>query len=60
VSVVLPLVFVSAWLVPLVWLGWFFLLEPLNHGGGRASNASRCTWRFAVGSRLGDPDDPVL
>lgn len=37
VSVVLPLVVVSAWLVPLVWLGWVLLLEPLNARSGRPS-----------------------
>jgi hypothetical protein len=37
VSVVLPLVVVSPWLVPLVWLGWGCLLEPLNYRAGRAS-----------------------
>lgn len=33
----LPLVVVSRWLVPLVWLGWLFLLEPLNARAGRPS-----------------------
>jgi hypothetical protein len=37
VSVVLPLVIVSAWLVPLVWIGWALLLEPLNARAGRPS-----------------------
>jgi len=37
VSVVLPLVVVSAWLVPLVWIGWTLLLEPLNARAGRPS-----------------------
>jgi hypothetical protein len=37
VSVVLPLVVVSAWLVPLVWIGWVLLLEPLNYRRGRPS-----------------------
>ena len=34
VSVVLPLAFVSVWLVPLVWVGWALLLEPLNYRRG--------------------------
>lgn len=34
VAVVLPLLVVNAWLVPLVWLGWVFLLEPLNARAG--------------------------
>ena len=37
VSVVLPLLVVSAWLVPLVWTGWALLLEPLNSKRGRPS-----------------------
>jgi hypothetical protein len=37
VMVVLPLVFVSSWLVPLVWIGWSLLLEPLNARAGRPS-----------------------
>src|SRR5204863_18072 len=37
VSVVLPLVIVSAWLVPLVWIGWALVLEPLNARAGRPS-----------------------
>jgi len=36
-SVVLPLAVVSAWLVPLVWVGWALLLEPLNCRRGRPS-----------------------
>ena len=36
-SVVVPLVVVSAWLVPLVWIGWALLLEPLNCRAGRPS-----------------------
>ena len=35
--VVLPLVVVSAWLVPLVWTGFVLLLEPLNARAGRPS-----------------------
>lgn len=30
VGAILPLVFVSSWLVPLVWLAYIFLLDPLN------------------------------
>ncbi len=37
VSVALPLVVVSAWLVPLVWIGWALLLEPANYRSGRPS-----------------------
>src|SRR5713101_3938913 len=37
VSVTLPLAVVSAWLVPLVWVGWALLLEPLNCRRGRSS-----------------------
>jgi hypothetical protein len=37
VAVVLPLVVVSAWLVPLVWTGFALLLEPLNYRRGRPS-----------------------
>jgi hypothetical protein len=37
VFVVLPLVVVSAWLVPLVWTGFVLLLEPLNYRSGRPS-----------------------
>lgn len=37
VSAALPLVVVSRWLVPLVWLGWIALLEPLNARAGRPS-----------------------
>ena len=37
VGVVVPLVFVSIWLVPLVWAGWVLLLEPLNYRRGRPS-----------------------
>jgi hypothetical protein len=61
VSVVLPLVFVSVWLVPLVWLGWLFLLEPLNDRAGRASwlrdlrqgDASRLAALLASGAICG-------
>jgi hypothetical protein len=37
VCVVLPLVIVSAWLVPLVWTGFVLLLEPINYRRGRPS-----------------------
>jgi hypothetical protein len=37
VCVTLPLAVVSAWLVPLVWIGWILLLEPLNSRRGRPS-----------------------
>ena len=37
VSVVLPLVVVSTWLVPLVWVGWVLVLEPLNYRRGLPS-----------------------
>ena len=37
VCVTLPLVVVSAWLVPLVWAGFALLLEPLNARAGRPS-----------------------
>ncbi len=37
VSVVLPLAVVSTWLVPLVWVGWALLLEPLNYRRGLPS-----------------------
>ena len=37
VMVALPLVIVSEWLVPLVWMGWALLLEPLNARAGRPS-----------------------
>jgi hypothetical protein len=37
VMVVLPLAIVSRWLVPLVWVGFALLLEPLNARAGRPS-----------------------
>jgi hypothetical protein len=37
VCVLLPLVVVSPWLVPLVWVGFILLLEPLNAAAGRPS-----------------------
>ena len=57
VGVVLPLAVVSPWLVPLVWMGWVLLLEPLNYRSGRpswladlaAGDASRVTALLASG-----------
>jgi hypothetical protein len=37
VVAVLPLVVVSSWLVPFVWIGWILMLEPLNYRRGRPS-----------------------
>src|SRR2546427_10704770 len=37
IGVILPLVVVSAWLIPLVWIGWVLLLEPVNYRRGRPS-----------------------
>jgi len=37
IGVVVPLVVVSTWLVPLVWIGWVLMLEPLNYRRGRPS-----------------------
>jgi hypothetical protein len=37
VMIVVPLVIVSSWLVPLVWMGFALLLEPLNARAGRPS-----------------------
>lgn len=37
IMVVMPLVIVSSWLVPLVWMGFALLLEPLNVRAGRPS-----------------------
>jgi hypothetical protein len=37
VMAVVPLVIVSSWLVPLVWVGWALLLEPMNARAGRPS-----------------------
>jgi hypothetical protein len=36
-AVILPFLVVNRWLVPLVWLGWVLLLEPLNYRAGRPS-----------------------
>jgi hypothetical protein len=43
VFVVVPLVFVSPWLVPLVWTGFVLLLEPLN------ARARRPSWLADLG-----------
>jgi hypothetical protein len=61
VMVVLPLVIVSPWLVPLVWTGFAFLLEPLNARAGRPSwladlgrgDASRLVALLAAGAVCG-------
>src|SRR5262245_27492501 len=61
VSVAMPLLFVSAWLVPLVWAGWALLLEPLNYRRGRPSwladlalgDASRLLALLAAGAICG-------
>jgi len=57
VAAVLPLVVVSAWLVPLVWMAFALLLEPLNARAGRPSwladlgrgDASRLTALLGAG-----------
>ncbi len=36
-AVAAPIIVVSRWLVPLVWLGWLLLLEPVNYRRGRPS-----------------------
>jgi hypothetical protein len=61
VAVLLPLVVVSRWLVPLVWLGWVLVLEPLNARAGRPSwlrdladgDASRLAALLASGAVCG-------
>ncbi len=61
VAVVLPLVVVSPWLAPLVWLGWALLLEPLNYrpvvprgsGTSSAGDASRLLGLLASGAVCG-------
>jgi hypothetical protein len=61
VAVALPLLVVNRWLVPLVWLGWIFLLEPLNYRAGRPSwlrdletgDASRALALLAAGAACG-------
>jgi hypothetical protein len=60
-AVVLPLLVVSPWLVPLVWIGWALLLEPLNAHAGRPSwladlgrgDASRLLALLAAGAMCG-------
>jgi hypothetical protein len=37
ISALLPLLVVSAWLVPLVWVGYALLLEPINYWRGSPS-----------------------
>ena len=37
VAVVLPLLVISRWLVPLVWVGYVLLLEPINYRRGAPS-----------------------
>jgi hypothetical protein len=59
--VTLPLLVVSAWLVPLVWTGFVLLLEPLNARAGRPSwlgalargDASRLVALLASGAVCG-------
>lgn len=61
VAVALPLLVVSPWLVPLVWVGWVLLLEPLNYRRGRPSwladlargDASRVLSLLAAGAICG-------
>ena len=61
VCVALPLAVVSTWLVPLVWVGWALLLEPLNYRAGRPSwladlangDASRVLALLASGATCG-------
>jgi len=61
VSVAVPLIVVDRWLVPLVWLGWILLLEPVNYRAGRPSclgdvergDASRLCALLAAGAVCG-------
>jgi hypothetical protein len=61
VCVAVPLLIVSAWLVPLVWTGFVLLLEPLNARAGRPSwladlargDASRLVALLASGAVCG-------
>jgi hypothetical protein len=61
IGVVLPLIIVSAWLVPLVWTGFALLLEPINARAGRPSwladlargDASRLAALLAAGAVCG-------
>src|SRR5207302_261834 len=48
ISVVLPLVVVSTWLVPLVWVGWVLVLEPF------------AMYHWLRGLLDGRPQSPVL
>jgi hypothetical protein len=36
-AAIIPLVIISEWLVPLVWLAWIFVLDPLNYLRGSPS-----------------------
>lgn len=36
-AAIIPLIIVSKWLVPLVWLSWVFVLDPLNYLRGSPS-----------------------
>ncbi len=61
IGAVLPLVFVSTWLVPLIWIAWVLVLEPLNYWRGRPSwlgdlargDASRLLGLLASGAICG-------
>lgn len=61
VAVLLPLLVIDGWLVPLVWLGFILLLEPLNARAGRPSwlgdlargDASRLCALLAAGGVCG-------
>jgi len=61
VGAALPLLVVSPWLVPRVWVAWILLLEPLNCRRGRPSwladlasgDASRLTGLLASGAICG-------
>jgi hypothetical protein len=61
IGAVLPLVVVSTWLVPLVWVGWVLILEPRNYLRGRpswladlgAGDASRVLGLLAGGAICG-------
>lgn len=52
--VVLPLVVVSRWLVPLVWIGYVLLLEPVNYRVGAPS------WLRALGRGDAGPVTALL
>ena len=61
ISAILPLLVVSTWLVPLVWIAWVLMLEPLNYRRGRPSwladlavgDASRLLGLLASGALCG-------